>query len=527
MGALLLRHDTTDGTTDSRFLVPSEFVQLPIEEKLKKPSLRLQDHFSGERLEGLQRIKRDAFKADPNAPLLFDFRTIVSRNIWWYASYLNYKPTWQQAQALDAIHLKHKQIAIRSGQGPGKTRVSTCIGTFRAFAYPFGRTIVTAPTMAQCKDIWLGELKRVMREADNRISSMFDVTETRVGVLDQKAKDWGILLNTSTRPENAQGQHEDNLAVIVEEASGVDAKVIEQYMGTLKNANSLLFLIGNPNSRDCEFFKAFYSPKSEFYKLHWNAEETPKSKWYDPAANDKLARIFGRDSDVYRVRVLGEFPNKDAECLFSTEELEAVSRPEDKFKCMSTPNPSGRIARNVSFDFARFGGDENVVMYRMGTAVMAIEIYPREEPAHVIKSSVYKVLNHLKWTNNILFIPDCAGMGQGLVHLFYDDPALKGKCEVHEYQSHQKASTNIFDNKATEAWFHLKLLVRDKKIWIPEDPILWEQLTTRRYGRNEKNGKFRIEPKDDYKTRTGNGSPDRADALVQLFYDEIDVSEII
>ena len=57
-------------------------------------------------------------------------------------------------------------------------------------------------------------------------------------------------------------------------------------------------------------------------------------------------------------------------------------------------------------------------------------------------------------------------------------------------------------------------------VCLPDDDELRRQLLSRQYFFTKKN-RLILETKDDYKRRTGFDSPDRADALVMTFYDNV------
>ena len=63
-------------------------------------------------------------------------------------------------------------------------------------------------------------------------------------------------------------------------------------------------------------------------------------------------------------------------------------------------------------------------------------------------------------------------------------------------------------------------LVRAQTVYIPRDNRLIQQLATRQYFTDLK-GKLILEKKDDYIKR-GHDSPDRADAIVMCFWDDVE-----
>lgn len=440
----------------------------------------------------------------------------ITQDIYKFCDALNFDPTWQQQQLFDAVMEGHRRITCRSGQGPGKTTASGVLGLFQLVQAPWSRLVVTAPTMRQCKDVWLAEVTQILRRADPFVQRLFNVTTTSIGVMGQKAKDWGALLITSSKAENAQGQHRKDMHLICEEASGIPREIMEQYEGTLTNPNALFLQIGNPNTRDCAFFDTFHLHRRLWYPLHWNAEQTPESEWFSLQRNKILEEKYGRDSDVYRVRVLGEFPLQDPNCVLSEEQIQQVAGVKE---LLAKTVRMGRIGtgepvRQFGIDFARFGGDESTIFRRSGYAIPEWERYSHVDPSRIIDKA-FNMQRTASWSDaETWYVGDAGGMGQGVMHRFYE----AGR-NIVEFHSQGKAIDEDFDNKITEAWFKFSRLVKSRNCYIPADNILQSQLATRRYFTTRK-GKLILESKDEYMKR-GYDSPDRADGIVMAFWDDV------
>ncbi|MEK7206701.1 MAG: AAA family ATPase, partial [Pseudomonadota bacterium] len=253
----------------------------------------------------------------------------LREDIFKLCEYFNFKPTKQQARALRAVQeesrlpldQRKKRLAIKSGQGTGKTTVSVIVAVWRTLQFVDAMTIVTAPTMRQLTDVFMAEAKRVFQRAHPTLRAAVEFTSTKIIFADRR-ETWLINCRTATKPENFQGYHDKYLTFMVDEASGVPAGIFEQIFGTLTNEDSLLFAIGNPNKRACLFFDFFNRHRSMWHAFTFNAEDSPL---VSPKNILKLEEQFGRNSDVYRVRVLGEFPEMDPNCVVSSDDLEACS----------------------------------------------------------------------------------------------------------------------------------------------------------------------------------------------------------
>lgn len=437
----------------------------------------------------------------------------ISTNIFRFCQALSFTPTFQQAWLLSAVQKGYRRIAVKSGQGPGKTTATAVVGLWRAMRNINALVIVTAPTMRQCKDVWLVEARRRMENANPMLKQFIKITKTKIEIGGKP--DWGVKLVTATREENAQGYHEEHMTVIGEEASGIPRDLVTQFKGTLSNPDSLFILIGNPNTRDCAFFDCFNSQREMWHTITFNAEDTP-TQIVDPRRNQELAEEFGIDSDVYRIRVLGQFPHSDPNCVMSSEQLEQCAKTDmvDMSLKARAAEYGGGLARQFGMDFSRYGGDESTIYQRSGNAIVNWKRYAHTDPSDVCDMA-FRMQYENHWRDdNCTFVADAGGMGQGIMHRFH-----KANKTILEFHNGGRAiDSQQFADKITEAWFHMSRLVRDTRCHIPNDNRLIQQLSTRRYYTNRK-GKLILETKDEYMKR-GYDSPDRADGCVLAFYDQ-------
>ncbi len=439
----------------------------------------------------------------------------LSADLFLFARMCGFYPTWQQWQLFDAVMRGERSIAVKSGQGPGKTTASAILGLWLALRNKGAKVLVVAPTLTQAKETWLSTAKKLMLNADPRVRQFFDFSETGVGIRlkDYSQKTWGILLRgAGGKVEAAQGQHDENMHIIFEEASGISAEITEQYEGTLSNPNAIFLKIGNPNSRNCPFFDCFNKDKHSWETFTWNAEHTPESKWYTHKKDRNLAEKYGKDSDPYRIRVLGEFPHTEPNCLLSFEDMEPCMEDSLQMKLMAKTDEHGLLPKRFGMDFARFGGDENTIFQRQGYSILQWGFWPHTEPADVVDRS-FEMQREYAWSNNdTLYIPDACGIGQGLMHMFH-----RANKNVFEFQNQLNASNHQeYDDIITEAWFEFAGMAKAGGIYIPQDSRMIEQLTTRRYYFT-KQGKMCLESKKEY-TKRGYDSPDRAEGCILSFY---------
>lgn len=453
------------------------------------------------------------------------FMKRISTDIYFYFKLIGFQPTWQQKEFIDALVAGESNIAVRSGKGPGKTSVTGASLPWWSLTRPYSRVVVTAPTMRQCKDVWLAEANKWVYNGDKRIRNLYSFTNTGYGIMGMKQNRWGCYLATATSPEAFQGIHNPNLLMYCEEASGIDRAIMQTIQDTLsgKKGNNVWVAVGNPNTRTCRFFDFFHSLAGNPWTcLHWNAEETPLSDWFSGERNKEIEEEFGRDSDVYRIAVLGEFPASDSTVLISDADLAKCYGKEALARAMAIKDSK----KQIGIDLARMGGDENVIAMRQGRMMIKMECYSRTDPNQAIDRAVLLQDQHTWKTEDTVYVVDTSGMGEAAVGNLGSKRRM-GK-RVHEFYSQNSAQeSSKYANKITEAWCLFAKKVRTGELYLGENPDrkLTLQLTSRKYVVDNK-GRIKIETKDEYKKRNldagGSGlgdSPDRADGIVLAFYD--------
>ena len=456
--------------------------------------------------------------------------------IWRYCEALGFEPNFQQEEALVAYNeaimgRALPRIACRAGKGPGKTKVTSVIFTHWVLTHPLSKLVVTAPTFRQCQEVWLAEAKSTVNSAlaDPRLGQLFDFRGKGFGILGAKNADWGCVLITAITKEAFQGQHRLYIAFLEEEASGVKPDISNAIKETTSNADGtyLHIRIGNPNTRNCAFFDCFHSEESKWQRLHWNTEETPETKYFSKRRNDEIAEEFGKDSDIYRISVLGDFPNLDPNCLISGEDLDACCTDEALHNATYINQDKDT---QIGTDLARFGGDECTVFPRSGGILFDMWAH-KTDPNNAIDKAI-QFQDVYGWTNEeCTHVVDTSGMGEVAVGQMGEAKRMGRK--VHEFYSQNTAyESDKYHDKISEAWCHFAKIVKKHHAYLGGacgdngklDKKLKDQLTNRRYVVTPK-GKIKIESKDDYKKNNEdveNGtigkSPDRADGLVMAYY---------
>lgn len=234
---------------------------------------------------------------------------------------------WQETEfkALDEGCLR---LSIRSGHGVGKTMSLSCfILHFLLTRFPC-KVAVTAPSSPQLFDGLAAEVKMWLKRVEDRHPFLKGLLATQTDRVFMAAAPESCFCTYRTSrkesPEALQGIHSDNVLLIADEASGVDEKVFEAAAGSMSTRGAITILAGNP-TRATGFFYRTHT----LLKHIWRATRVAcfDSGRVDPAYIEE-ERAYGEESNRWRIRVLGEFPQGDDDTLIARELVESAQKRE-------------------------------------------------------------------------------------------------------------------------------------------------------------------------------------------------------
>lgn len=451
--------------------------------------------------------------------------------------------TWiwpKQEEIIDSVY-KNKNTVVVSANGVGKTFIASVISAMWLVTEPDTIIITTAPTWMQVEKLLWGEIRSRFNTSKKPLVSVA-VNQTSIKIDDK----WYAIGLSTDQEERFQGFHGKRVLVIIDEASGVDRRIWKAISGIVNSDEAKLLVIGNPNTKDCRFFEvsqlsnyntititAFDHPNVmagkflyEKYADKWDTfNEEQRLKLMQPAniipgavtflGVQAIADDYGKDSQVYQVRVNAQFPSEEDDVLIPYSDIIRHIRTEKDEKPKHAPIGA--------LDVARMGDCETVLTWRYGAWVDDQQIWKKkdlEETSDLVV--VYAQSRTMYEYINI----DADGMGSGL----YDNLYKRNRARVREFHGGlpAKSVTTIVDtdtkkggqlskfvNRRSELYWALRMKFIDKNretILIPNDPILIAQLNSLKFYLNAK-GQIQVESKDSLMGR-GIKSPDRADSLM-------------
>ena len=166
-----------------------------------------------------------------------------------------------------------KRIAIRSGNGVGKTAIAARIMLWALRCHRDSVVITTAPTTRQVTEILWREARDAYLAAHRPLGGTFYDGQAR---WDLGPRRFALGMSPeNTRPERFQGFHASLIVFIVDEASGVPPAHWEAIKGSLLAGNAVLLAIGNPTRLSGEFYDAFHKNAALWRCLHISAFHSP------------------------------------------------------------------------------------------------------------------------------------------------------------------------------------------------------------------------------------------------------------
>lgn len=221
---------------------------------------------------------------------------------------------WSKQRSVMKALWNYPRVAVKSGHAVGKSYLAAvCALTFVHTHYP-SIVITTAPVARQVQHVIWKEISKLYHQARIPLGGELLSMTYR---LDENAFIIGIATDD---PEKIQGFHSENILVIVDEAAGIDDPIMESIESILAGGNTRLLMLGNPSRLEGHFYRAFTDKvESQIYKKFTiSALETPnvvQGKVVIPGLVtrewvEQRRKIWGPDHPLYRIRVLGEFPQQ-------------------------------------------------------------------------------------------------------------------------------------------------------------------------------------------------------------------------
>jgi phage terminase large subunit len=437
------------------------------------------------------------------APFSFMVERYQRRPLDFLVAVLGADPDPWQYEALMALQRGHTRLSIRSGHGVGKTTFLAWVLLWHACTRFPQKSVCTAPSADQLYDALWAELLMWLRRLPLGWQQLFHPTGDRL-VLRSRPDESFVTARTSRQeqPEALQGVHSAFVLLIADEASGIPEAVFEAASGSMSTPGAITILTGNPTRSTGFFHKTQTSDADRWWTRRVSSED---SKRVAREFVEEMAQRYGRNSNAFRVRVLGEFPASQGDTLMGAEVVEQAMQ--------RTISPNPDEAEIWGVDAARFGVDHSVLIKRRGFVVP-------EPPRSWVGLDTMQLTGVIvnEW-NRIVYEPhrpqaivvDSIGLGAGVEDRLAEQNLPVVGVNVAETPSVE----GRFRRQRDELWQACADWFATRKPSLPWHDRLRDDLVGPTYSFTS-DGRLVVESKAELRAR-GLPSPDYADALCLTF----------
>lgn len=414
----------------------------------------------------------------------------MNLNPWQYAMARGRNPYGWQIEALEAFGRGYP-VAITTCNGAGKTtEVAGAAVDWFFRKHPKGQLVATSSSYNQLTN-------QTWTALESRLPGGYKIT--RSAPLGIATPNGGIGIGFSTkRAGTAEGWHPkispevDPVMLLIDEAKTVPDAIWSAFD---RCTLAYILIISSPGPAFGRFYECFHSLKKFYWTRQVPSAECPHiPEW----KRERDKEIHGEESPEFRSMHLAEFSEGEEHLIITGKSLTAA------IELQPRENPVGEVCG--FWDFAR-GGDENVFALRTGNVVKIVDAWRDKDSVQAIRRFIAKA--------KTLSVPaaciwgDADGLGGPMVDLARDEGF-----RINEFHGGQAAQNAVnYANLISEVWIQGVRKIERGKIHLGKlDAETFRQLTDR-FAQWAKNGKKRVEPKEDMKKR-GVKSPDRADALL-------------
>jgi phage terminase large subunit len=403
---------------------------------------------------------------------------------------------WQE-EFLKKIARGERRISVRAGHGVGKsTACSWALIWHMSCRYP-QKSIVTAPTASQLFDALFAELKSWLNKLPPVLKESFEVFSDKITFKAAPESSFiSARTSSSERPEALAGVHSEHVLLVVDEASAVPESVFEAAAGSMSGHSATTILISNPTRNSGLFYKTHHDLAADWNRMHVSCVDNPL------VAEDFVRQIeatYGRDSNAFRIRVLGEFALGDDDTLIPADLVDSAMNRD-----ITVPANEPMI---YGVDVARYGTDRTALCKRRGNVVIEIKSWGGLD----LMQTVGVIVNEAKMDSPEEICVDTIGLGGGVADRLREMGFNVRDVNVSESTAMNPNAHRLRD----ELWMAVKEWLTTRAVKLPKDDELRHELVAPRYT-FQSNGKLLVESKDSMRKRKMR-SPDKADSVCLTF----------
>jgi hypothetical protein len=498
-----------------------------------------------------------------------------------------------QQEILYSVQM-NTRTSVRSGHARGKDFTAAVAAVCYLYLLYPSKVICTAPTERQVVSIMMSEIASIIGRANTRLKEhgaclggeLYTQKILFPGEPDHFLEGFKAADKAT---ESWTGYHSPNPLIVITEASGIAKETFDAIEGLLTGERPRLLLVGNPNNTNGGFYDSFKDKTVKGFVLNcmnapnviskknlipgqcnwdWVNDHVHKKGWtlkiqkeqYSPKQYKDFTweGEYYRPTDLFKSRVMGEFPEQSEDSLIPFEWIEeannrwvnAYSAYNDHISqvknCEYNKDLPPKITIEgtalkyiLSIDVAGQGADTTVIGHKYGQFVGHFEVSGRSRSHMDLVGRIIsraKIISH--FAPGVVNI-DAIGEGSGAFSRIEEIKEEELNAYFERYNLHPITINPVkfsegskgyrdttdqltFANMRAYCYWAIRDALNpalDGALCLPPDEELKEELIEHKY-KKRSNGSILIEEKDKVKSRIGR-SPDKADALAQMFWPKV------
>ncbi len=427
--------------------------------------------------------------------------------------------------------LEYKNVAAPSCHASGKTWDAARIALSFLYRHRPSIVITTAPTDRQVKKLLWGELRQAFIQS--KISLPGNLLKQELEIEDRYYA-MGFT-SKETSYDKFQGFHNDDVLVIVDEASGVTEEIYQGIDGIMSGGNCRLLLIGNPISALGRFYDICKEPGEWFEVISISAFDTPNftsqgidvedirtGEWKQkddisrhvkglvkPGWAAYVYEKYGEGSVFWISRVLGKFPEDIQNGLVP------LSAVRDCQALLNYPMSIEYYWRGHSDDEMEIADKVIECIDEHGLKITEVIVdVARSTDGDLTVVGMKKEKGKTKIDKKRIRVKvDVVGVGGGV----HDRLKRLGYNVIGISAGETAKDKARFVNVRAEMYWETRQAILERGCKLPEDEELARQLSSIQYDIDRAEKKIKLLPKEELKKVLGR-SPDEADMVAMAIY---------
>jgi phage terminase large subunit len=426
---------------------------------------------------------------------------------------------WSLQSEIARMVWANRYTSVASCHGIGKSTLAGALALTFLHLHENSIVLSTAPTGRQVEHVLWRNIRSLHRKAKRPLLGQKPLT-LRYDI----AEEWyGMGFKPSDQETDpTQGFHAEHVLVIIDEAAGVPATLIDGFHAAMTTEGSRFLMIGNPTSTSGAFYDSHHSKSADYATLNISWEDTPNFKAGKTIIKGLITqqwvsdtiKKYGFEAPYTRSRVFAEWVDPD-DVLIPLAQIEAAkNRGWDDILGM------GDEPKHGGLDVARDGTDKSVLSLRAGPYVVGQFEVPGKESYETAGSTLDILGREQPDTTEIKV--DVIGLGAGVYDVLsriVSDRSTWSHLTVTPVNFSKKPNDpESYNNCRSEAYGVIAERFRLGQIAGQIHDQAQADLTGIKGKFDGKHTQRVIEPKENFRDRNGH-SPDHGDSLVLAFYD--------